>query len=169
MNRINSLDGIRAVSIIMVILGHATSTIPVYLTNNIFFRIISQSHLGVMIFFVISGYLITKILIKEKIQNERIDFKKFYFRRFLRIFPIFYLYLFVLILLKNTIYPDIFNSYVTIFFSAIYLWNYKDLFLLNQQYDVNGSWFMGHLWSLSMEEQFYLFWPLFVISLIYKE
>lgn len=159
MNRIKSLDGIRAISILMVLLAHGAFSLPEYITRTFIYDIFSNGHTGVMIFFVISGYLITKLLLLERKKTGEVNIRDFYIRRFFRIFPVFYIYIFILLLLKNTIYPDIFSSYVTILFAALYLWNYKNLFS-NIPVEVNGNWFMGHLWSLSMEEQFYLVWPL---------
>lgn len=163
MNRIRSLDGIRAISILLVLLGHARETIPVDMSENKLFYLFSNSGLGVKIFFVISGYLITKLLMIEREKTGAISIKDFYLRRIFRIFPVFYLYILVLLVLKWFFIPGIFNDYTLIVFAGLYLWNYKDLFIHSS--DVNGSWFMGHLWSLSMEEQFYLLWPITFLKL----
>lgn len=157
--RIESLDGIRGVSILMVLLAHAATSFPKLLTNTAVFRIFSNGHTGVMIFFVISGYLITKLLLIERDKKGQISIKDFYIRRFLRIFPVFYIYIAVVMILKHTVYPGIFTDYTTIFFAALYIWNYKHLLTGPSYHETNGNWFMGHLWSLSMEEQFYLIWP----------
>jgi peptidoglycan/LPS O-acetylase OafA/YrhL len=158
--RIKSLDGIRGVSILMVLLAHGSTSLPKSITNNFVYSILANGHTGVMIFFVISGYLITKLLLIEKEKKGEISIKDFYVRRFFRIFPVFYLYIGIVIILKNTILPDIFTNYATVLFSAFYFWNYKHLLLGSFDQETNGNWFMGHLWSLSMEEQFYLIWPL---------
>jgi peptidoglycan/LPS O-acetylase OafA/YrhL len=167
MNRIKSIDGIRALSIIMVLLGHASQTMPKEITSNFFFKLISNSTLGVNIFFVISGYLITKLLIIEYRKSGRINIKYFYIRRLLRIFPIFYIYLFVLIILKETVVSNIFNSYQDLLPAGLYLWNYKHI-LYDNIIVGNGTWFLGHFWSLSMEEQFYLIWPFVFSCLFFK-
>lgn len=164
MNRIKSLDGIRALSIIMVLLGHARDTMPPSITENILFRLFSNSSLGVSIFFVISGYLITKLLIRERVHTGSIDLKDFYKRRIYRIFPVFYLYIFVVLLLKWFYLHDIFTDYSLATYAGLYLWNYKHLFpgILGPD---NGFWFFGHFWSLSMEEQFYMLWPLMFMKI----
>ena len=163
MTRINSLDGLRALSIMMVLLAHAAPTMPAALTSSILFQLLANSHLGVKIFFVISGYLITKLLILEKEKNGVISIKQFYLRRIFRIFPIFYIYILTLIILKSTIAPSILSSYQDVLPAAFYLWNYKQFFMSTNG---NSNWFLGHFWSLSMEEQFYLLWP-FVFVFFY--
>jgi len=161
-NRIKSLDGIRGAFIIMVLIAHAFQTTPEFVANHkeLAYYISSFGHLGVRIFFVMSGYLITMLLLKEQQKNGKVNLKDFYIRRAFRIFPTFFLYIFVILMLKWTIVPDIFTNYSLVFFAVFYLWNYKHLFI--HEADVNadkGGWFMGHFWSLSMEEQFYLLWP----------
>jgi peptidoglycan/LPS O-acetylase OafA/YrhL len=157
MNRIKSLDGIRGIAIIMVLLSHSSFTFPKSITNNLLFYILSNSHTGVLIFFVISGYLITKLLIIEREKTGTVNIRNFYIRRAFRIFPIFYVYIGVNIILKNTVFHDLIPDYITILFASLYLWNYMHLFPKHQS--SGNMWFMGHFWSLSMEEQFYLLYP----------
>jgi len=147
----------------MVLLGHARETMPPYLTDNSLFRLISNSSLGVSIFFVISGYLITRLLIKERVKTGAVNVKDFYMRRIYRIFPVFYLYILVVLLLKYFFIHNIFSDYSLVKYAGLYLWNYKHLFSSFASPD-NGFWFFGHFWSLSIEEQFYIFWPLMFIK-----
>lgn len=147
----------RAVSIIMVLLGHSQETLPAALQNNYFFSVIANSALGVNVFFVISGYLITRLLIVEKDKKGEVSLKHFYLRRIFRIFPLFYLYLLVILMLKIWAIPDIVNSYQAFFFAGAFLWN--SILLLGYNPGPNGTWFLGHFWTLAMEEQFYLVWP----------
>lgn len=167
-NRIRSIDGIRAVSIIMVVLAHASHSIPSCITNKILFKYVSNSALGVSFFFVISGYLITKLLLAEKEKKGSISIKNFYFRRIFRIFPIFYLYIITVVLIKIFFVHHIFHSYYLVVFACLYIWNYKHLFSYQEIGNDEGNWFFGHFWSLSMEEQFYLLWPL-VFQRVNKE
>src|SRR5580658_1664136 len=99
--RIPSLDGFRAISILIVIFAHfrLTANIPprAYTILNQAFQ---TGAAGVRFFFVISGFLITTLLLKEQIANSRISLGKFYARRALRIFPVFYIYLIVLVALN---------------------------------------------------------------------
>ena len=169
MNRIRSLDGLRAISIIMVLIGHAggAGLIPKGLTSLFFYDFISNASLGVRIFFVISGFLITKLLLSEKEKTNQVSLRTFYIKRAFRIFPVFYAYIVVLCLLKWVFYPDIFINYYLIVLACFYLMNYRTL-IMPHNMDVNGSWFTGHFWTLSLEEQFYLIWP-FVFKKYKKE
>ncbi len=163
MKRIQSLDGLRAISILMVLLAHAAETMPVPLSNYKF--LFENAGIGVSIFFVISGYLITKLLIIEQNKNGTVSLKDFYLRRAFRIFPIFYLYILVVVILKNTILISIFTNYGLLYAAMLYVWNYMHLFIKGSGIPDNGYWFFGHFWSLSMEEQFYLLWPIAFIKI----
>ena len=121
---------------------------------------------GVDLFFTLSGYLLTSLLLREREQTGHIDVKAFYVRRGLRIWPLYYFFLglcFLLTLIPESFfaapyYPgDLFvpiplKSY---FFMAIFLFNFN----IDGSGIPNPSFFMTQLWSISVEEQFYLFWP----------
>lgn len=117
-------------------------------TFKSFLRFWFEGSLGVRIFFVISGFLITYLLIIEKQKKGKIDLFKFYIRRSLRIFPVFYFYLLVLFILKisGVLVIDGFS----IVGALLYLENFKI---------APFNWMTGHSWSLAVEEQFYLIWP----------
>ncbi|MVT07154.1 acyltransferase family protein [Chitinophaga tropicalis] len=163
MDRIRSLDGLRAISILMVLLAHARSTMPAQLGDSKAMLFLADSYLGVKIFFVISGYLITRLLIRERAQTGSIDIKHFYIRRAFRIFPIFYLYIISVLVIKLFFVSAIFVDYTKLGLASVYLWNYQHLF--TSVPDPNGGWFFGHFWSLSMEEQFYLLWPIMFLKI----
>lgn len=145
--RIPGLDGLRAVSILLVLCGHAVGTRGFY--NNLRFwdHLGDLGNFGVRVFFVISGYIITLLLLKEVGKTGTISIKEFYLRRTLRIFPASYFFLFCL---------------TTAFFLGLLELHRGDL-LHAYTYTINffpqRSWWVGHLWSLSVEEQFYLLWP----------
>lgn len=110
-------------------------------------------NLGVRIFFVISGFLITTLLLDERAATGGISLKKFYLRRIFRIFPASYAYIGIVALLSGW-------EWVTL--------KHNDLlcavtYTVNNHYD--RSWWVGHLWSLSVEEQFYLLWPVVMVFL----
>lgn len=142
---IPSLDGLRAFSIALVIIAHLVrqGTTPGYT----YFE--SLGPLGVSIFFVISGFLITHLLLKERASTGRISLKRFYMRRFFRIFPPYYAYLLFLAVLWGahlvTLHLGCYLSAVT-YVSDYYGSKYMD-------------WDLIHTWSLSIEEKFYVFWP----------
>lgn len=144
---IPSLNGIRAVCIVLV-LGSHTKFAPnfskdfIYIWNHFF-----NGALGVTIFFVLSGFLITHLLIKEKDKTQTISLTNFYLRRVLRIFPVYYCLLFVYFLLQLA---GILKFSIHQWFTS--LTYTKDFAFRN--------WEDSHLWSLAVEEQFYLAWPL---------
>ncbi len=145
-----SLDGFRGISIILVVLFHLNNGQTYYLLNG---------GLGVDIFFVISGFLITTLLFKEKIKTKTISLKRFYIRRFLRIFPVAYLYLFIIIILNYVLKLNI--SVVNFCAAFLYIMNFS--YFLKYY----NSRFTQHYWSLSVEEQFYLIFP-FLLKRYYK-
>ncbi len=148
---IPGLDGLRAVAFILVFLIH---------TNFFLF-----GWSGVILFFVLSGFLITGILIdmKESLPvNEY--FLKFYFRRFLRIFPLYYFYLIITLLIAFWLYSVGYRPgrMLEYFQQVPYALSYVyDFFWASKWY--KESVFINHFWSLSVEEQFYIFWPLIIL------
>ena len=147
-SRIPSLDGLRAISIALVILSHLVYIegfpLPKAIDPLWFDRL---GPLGVRVFFVISGFLITSLLLQELETNKSINLGKFYFRRTLRIFPPYYFFILVMIIL---------NKFNWVALSS------KDIihaFTYTVNYYPERSWVIGHGWSLSVEEQFYLLWP----------
>jgi peptidoglycan/LPS O-acetylase OafA/YrhL len=148
---IPSLDGLRACAVISVILGHTQSHWLDRIPMNIVFR---DGEVGVNLFFVISGFLITHLLLREQDRTGDIDLKRFYLRRSFRIFPAFYLFLAgVAVLRLLGVYAFDGKSFLS---AALYSWNYTP--------HADG-WILGHTWSLSLEEQFYLLWPAAVLLL----
>ena len=100
--------------------------------------------IGVSIFFVISGYLITTILLKEHSRTSNIRLRDFYIRRAYRIFPAAF----------------VFMLFVFAFYWRSLRWyDMAAAMLYVANLDVHRPWILGHLWSLSIEEQFYLVWP----------
>ncbi len=110
--------------------------------------------LGVNIFFVISGFLITTLCIKEKIIDGNLSLKSFYIRRALRILPVAYLYIIVVIVLSYVFKLHI--ASINIIASILFLANIS--YFQKTAY----TWNVGHYWSLSVEEQFYILFPVFI-------
>lgn len=142
--RIPSLDGLRAISIALVLLGHVGGTRGF---ARLDLGVGDYAHLGVVVFFAISGFLITSLLRSEMATMGRVSFTLFYARRTLRLFPACYAYIgCVSVLWLIGIVPlrdrDLWHA-------VTYTVNYLP----------KPSWELGHLWSLSVEEQFYLLWP----------
>lgn len=149
--RIPSLDGLRAVSILLVLFGHMTETWLSGTSHRLDLGAAGDlSNLGVRVFFVISGYLITSLLIAETEKTGRIDLGKFYLRRTFRIFPAYYFY--ILVVAAASTFTTLAVTARDILHTLTYTVNFQP----------ERSWSMGHAWSLSVEEQFYLLWPVAV-------
>jgi peptidoglycan/LPS O-acetylase OafA/YrhL len=148
--RFDWLDGLRAFAVVLVLMGHAKLAFQFELgrVGDALLRRLN-GHLGVKIFFVISGFIITLLLIREKETSGTINLRAFWRRRSFRILPALWVLLLALACLQ------IFGL-VTITPST---WLASFLFLRNH---VGEGWFTGHLWSLGVEAQFYLLWPIFV-------
>jgi peptidoglycan/LPS O-acetylase OafA/YrhL len=147
-----SLDGWRAIAITLVILSHwwASEGGQVVASHLQYFT--NQGDLGVRIFFVISGFLITLLLLREFSECGNISLGKFYARRALRIFPVYFAFLSTLVILTVIgFYTDDASSWLG---SLTFTRN-----VLGQ-----GRSATGHLWSLAVEEQFYLLWPVTMIA-----
>ena len=136
---IPALDGLRAIAVFLVIFYHfGFSRVP--------------GGRGVTAFFVLSGFLITWLLLKENEKSGTVSLSEFYMRRVLRIFPAFYCYwtlLIILLLLKHQVIPWP-HAWSSVFYTSNYY------IALNGDPE-NG---FSHTWSLAIEEQFYLLWPL---------
>lgn len=148
-----ALDGLRGVAILLV----------VFLHNFGFMNYFFFGWLGVDLFFVLSGFLITEILLNTIYKPNFL--RNFYMRRVLRIFPLFYLTLIVCLLILPTIKSlNLEAGYYTN--NQFWLWTYLQnwLFVFKEPY---GDKILLHTWSLAVEEQFYLVWP-FIILLIRK-
>jgi len=163
-----NLDGLRFFAFFLVFVNHATGSLGynnhsetfAYIRSHFFWN----GDLGVSFFFVLSGFLITYLLLKEKELSGKINIKNFYLRRVLRIWPLYFLIvamcLLVFPMLENTL-PKWFAIGVST--DEINKWFYLT-FTGNFDYIYNGinNFMIGILWSVSIEEQFYLFWPLIV-------
>lgn len=156
------LDGLRGLAILMVMLSHFV-VIGGYLQKETpLNRLLQSGHLGVDLFFALSGFLITGILIDSK--GRKNFFKGFYWRRSLRIFPLYYLVL-ALAALSVVVLSPWDRSRLTGVDSPAWFWLYAS----NLGMIFKGTWLnspqwisLGHFWSLAVEEQFYCVWPLVV-------
>jgi peptidoglycan/LPS O-acetylase OafA/YrhL len=151
-SRIPSLDGLRAISISLVLFGHllgGRGFIPMAPPVDA----LDYGNLGVRVFFVISGYLISSILFSEMRKRGTVSLAKFYFRRAFRIFPAFYANVAVMSVLASLGYAALRPG--DILHAATYTTNYH--------YD--RAWTLGHMWSLAVEEQFYVLWPVILLLL----
>jgi len=145
--RIPCLDGLRAVAIAIVLFEHVHNTrgFDYPILRHIADRI---AGLGPDIFFVISGFLITLLLIREQKRTDSVSLPSFFVRRGLRLAPAFVTFLLIVYLLNYFKFAHISSSD----------WTHALTYTVN--FELRPSWEIGHLWSFSIEEQFYLLWPL---------
>lgn len=161
-----ALDGLRGIAVLSVLLFHAFLTMKWPGETPSVLRIFEIGWIGVDLFFVLSGYLITTILLKAKGQQR--FFVNFYARRMLRIMPAYYLLLvIVFIMTPLALHPND-AQWLRLERNQAWLW----LHLTNWGFVWNGGVFtstrwleLTHLWSLAVEEQFYLVWPAAVLAL----
>lgn len=155
---ISSLNGLRAISVLMVVGYHLFQ--HHHLPDNFAVKysrfILLNGPMGVNIFFLISGFLITTLLIKERETTGTISLSGFFLRRTIRIFPAYYFLLMVYGLLQ------FFNYF------QIHPKEWLSLITYTKQFVPGGTDEAAHLWSLSVEEMFYLLWP-FIFLLFRKK
>ena len=153
-SKILEIQGLRALAATLVLIFHA--------------KFISGGFIGVDIFYVISGFLITGLLLKELNATGRISLKAFYLRRSKRLLPASFLVLFVTALFAWLVLPPISRGSIgrDLIATTLYISNYLFAWWENDYQNLNStpSPFI-HYWSLAVEEQFYIFWPLFIIGL----
>lgn len=152
--RFGALDGLRAVSVVAVIWQHTAGF-------NQTDGILSRGYLGVDCFFVISGFLITTLLLREHVSTGRVSLKRFYLRRSLRIFPIYF---------------TVLAAYIVLMFTQRHTAEGREFFHnLPFFATYTSNWFSTggdhatfyFAWSLATEEQFYLFWPPLLVAVLY--
>ncbi|MDZ5815110.1 acyltransferase [Stenotrophomonas maltophilia] len=146
-----ALDGIRAVAVLVVVMFHAKA--PGF----------GGGFFGVDVFFVLSGYLITRLLTQEHQQTGSIRLGHFYARRLRRLYPALLLFLFVYLVLAGTVLRTPLYTYWLhvrdAVLSAIYMQDYA------RTLGVYPYW-LRHMWSLSIEEHFYLVWPVLLLGIL---
>ena len=148
------IDGLRALSILLVLFFHVG------------FESFSGGFVGVDVFFVISGYLITRMIVAQVDQNA-FSFKDFYLRRFRRLFPallvtVFIVFIVAALFLSVKHFSELAESSIAAVFSLsnFYFWSLSGYF---ETYAIYKP--LLHTWSLSIEEQFYIFWPVILVFL----
>ncbi len=153
--RLPGLDGLRGIAVLAVIIYHADVSLLV------------GGFLGVDVFFVLSGFLITTLLINELTETNTVDRARFYIRRIRRLMPALFLVLFFSVLVSGLFVLDAaYHVRRDLPWAITFVLNWSYLFF-EQSYFVNISRppLLQHLWSLSVEEQFYVIWPIMLIGL----
>jgi hypothetical protein len=152
--RIPQIQGLRALAAILVTFFHA--------------RLVPGGFIGVDIFYVISGYLITGLILREIEKTGQLDLRSFYQRRIKRLLPTSVFVLFITAILGWLLLPAINRDSLgrDLFAASAYISNYLFAWWQNDYQNLNAtpSPFI-HYWSLAVEEQFYLIWPIFILVL----
>lgn len=151
--RIPQIQALRALAAILVLLFHA--------------HLVGGGYIGVDIFYVISGYLITGLIVREIEDSGRLDFKAFYLRRIKRLLPTSFSILMITALTAWYFYPGTMREELgkDIFAAAVYVSNFLFAFWQMDYQNLNAiPPVVVHFWSLAVEEQFYLFWPVIVFA-----
>jgi peptidoglycan/LPS O-acetylase OafA/YrhL len=154
---IKGLDGIRGLSALSVVLTHLHAFVLLENLGILSKRITPMINgtAGVQAFFILSGFLITSLLIAEIRKTNTVSLKNFFMRRALRIFPLYYLFLIistVIYALDNRV-----TSPNSLMFAYAYIYNFVPKSVYTS--------FLGHTWSLAVEEHFYLLWPFLFLCL----
>ena len=146
--RVPSLDSLRGISILLVLAGHLSGTpgSPAF-ANGLH----NLGNWGVKFFFVISGFIITKLLVEECERAGAIGFGRFFLRRSAKILPAYFAY--VAIIAVFALFKAIELMPGDLLHAATFTMNFH----------AERGWYLNHTWSLGVEEQFYLCWPLVVL------
>ena len=147
-----SFDGLRAIGVLLVV-G----------THSFIERLTAAGNMGLQMFFLLSGFLITVLLLREWQRTGAISLRHFYLRRALRLLPALVVFLAVTTLFVALTFPEALRTqhYRAAFASLFYFFNWAFIYGW-----VQGATVVGQCWSLSVEEQFYLLWPVALIALL---
>ena len=133
--RIKSIDFLRGIAVLLVVFRH------IYLEPIL----ITVGWVGVDLFFVLSGFLVSNLLFQEYKQTQTVKPIRFLIRRGFKIYPLFYIMIFLLFFIESHLNPQYYDIYKARLFNEV-------LFIQNYHYDVT---LIGHTWSLAVEEHFY--------------
>jgi peptidoglycan/LPS O-acetylase OafA/YrhL len=159
-SHIPALDGLRGLAILAVMLSHITVMVPASPADRAYFQVVDSGWMGVDLFFVLSGFLITGILFDSRPNPHY--FRNFYMRRVLRIFPLYYIYLTLMLVIAPHLHSAALAAQGTISGSSLWYWLYAS----NVRFAMHGfdSQVLSITWSLAVEEHFYLVWPVVVLT-----
>lgn len=150
-NYMPGLDGLRALAVLAVIAFHL----------NLPFA--TGGFIGVTVFFVLSGYLITDLLLFEWKNTKKINLKNFWIKRAKRLFPAILLLIISLFIFVSIFRPDLLTKLRQDSIPGLFYYsNWYSIFKNTSYFDTFDVSLLNHFWSLSVEEQFYIVWPLII-------
>lgn len=154
---IPGIEGLRTFSVIGVILFHLWP------------KVFAGGFAGVTVFFVISGFLMTRIILDELGQRGSFRLKRFYLRRFWRLYPAFIVMILLTITVLTLGFPEgLFGIRGTLLSNMFYVNNWYQILHSVSYFAASAHWpVFTHLWSLSVEAQFYFVWPIILIMILY--
>ncbi len=162
--RSNEIDGLRAVAVLLVIYSHLHEFTSYHIDTEFYSYLFSYNFVigtfGVDIFFAISGFLITRIIVTGA--EHRLFFQWFYFRRFLRIIPLAYAGVFLAYVLGNAF--GYAYQWKDIAYNLLFFGNFRMLEGIIDPAELGLKGSLNHYWSLAIEEQFYIFWPITLLG-----
>ena len=153
------LDGLRFFAFILVFIHHNTlfANIPYLSVLKV------NGWIGVDLFFVLSAYLFSYLLIAENKKTNTINFRKFYIRRIFRIWPIYFLFVVLSIFATMIVFHGKLSNDIMIRIFGLFTFSDN---IFSSIYGYNKMSFSGHLWTIGYEEQFYIFIPLIIYALV---
>jgi len=168
--RVPELDGLRGVAVLAVMIYHFSivERVTTLGIDTVYYQLARMGWIGVDLFFVLSGFLITGILLEAR-ESSRHYFRSFYLRRVLRIFPLYYAYLAAFFLILPLGAELVFGEQqlaqlAELRANQLWMWLYaSNLYTFFSGFHTGLA--TSHFWSLAIEEQFYLVWPLVVLAL----
>jgi peptidoglycan/LPS O-acetylase OafA/YrhL len=160
LGHVPALDGLRGVAVLLVIVWH-TEGVLVPTKVTLVPGPLKGAYIGVDIFFVLSGFLITSLLLGEHLDRGRIRLGAFYQRRALRLLPALYALLLIHVCYTAATGLSLHTAWLGVRAALVYMSNWA------WKWDgLKSDGALGHLWSLSVEEQFYVVWPAVMIGLL---
>jgi peptidoglycan/LPS O-acetylase OafA/YrhL len=163
LGHVPALTGLRGIAVLLVVLVHSGPLLPGKYRQGIVFEFTQGGFLGVDLFFALSGFLITSLLLEEHGRSGRVGFRNFYARRALRLLPALYVMLAAFAVYSVVAGLDWYQTKMSIIWAVLYATNFQTIVA-----PASVAPELGHLWSLAIEEQFYFVWPIVFVTVLHR-